>query len=97
MSKTVTVTVLREHSGDAGHHPEKSTYPTSLQHARELRGQGLVEFDEDDAKEDEAVTQTEQPAVSGLKSQPAPKNKAEPAPRNKAEPAPANKTSSKAE
>jgi hypothetical protein len=86
MSKTVTVTVLREHSGDSGHHPEKSGYPTSLTHARELKALGLVEFDEDDAKEDEPVqNEIAAPAVSGLKSETKPLNKAEPAPANKAE------------
>lgn len=91
MSKTVTVTVLREHSGDSGHHPEKSEYATSLGHARELRAQGLVEFDETKAVEDEAVHTETAPAVSGLKSEPKPRNKAEPAPSNKAEGAAKNK------
>lgn len=70
MSKTVTVTVLREHTGDAGHHAEKSTYPTSLARARQLRAQGLIDFDESDAKGDEIVTD-QAPAVSGLKQRPA--------------------------
>ena len=85
MSKTVTVTVLREHSGDSGHHHEKSEYPTSLTHARQLKAQGLVEFDEADAVEDEPVQANTASPVSGLKSEPAPQNKAEPAPLNKAE------------
>ncbi|HEV7344271.1 MAG TPA: hypothetical protein VGN60_01375 [Devosia sp.] len=95
MSKTVTVKVLREHSGDSGHHPEKSDYPTSLTHARQLKAQGLVEFDEADAVEDEAVQISKATPVSGLKSEPPPKNKAEPAPANKAEGKPRNKSDRK--
>lgn len=92
MSKTVTVTVLREHSGDAGHHKQNSTYSTTLQHARELRGQGLVAFDESNTgKGAKAVkTQTNETAP---KAQPKPRNKAEPAPLNKVEKGARNKAS----
>jgi hypothetical protein len=75
MSDIVTVKVLREHSGDSGHHAENSTYPTTLAHARELRAQGLAAFDETKAKADETRDADQ--------SEPTPANKAEPKPRNK--------------
>jgi len=77
MSDTVTVKVLREHSGDLGHHPEKSEYSTTLQHARQLKMQGIVDFD-DPAQKAEQVPLN--------KNEPAPANKAEPSTSRKAKP-----------
>lgn len=75
MSDTVTVKVLREHSGDLGHHVEGDVYETTVQHARELKHQGLIAFD--DAKAEEAPLN---------KLEPAPANKAETKNARKAKP-----------
>jgi hypothetical protein len=77
MSDTVTVKVTREHSGDLGHHPEGSEYPSSLQHARQLKAQGIVDFDEPDKKAEVAPLN---------KNESAPANKAETKHSGKAKP-----------
>jgi hypothetical protein len=77
MTDTVTVRVLREHSGDYGHQAAGATYETSKAHALALAARGLVKI----VGEPKAEAKAEEPLA----------NKAEAPVENKAEPAPATK------